>query len=87
MAIIWILMQMVNLKQTNIRLEKENKQVQDDVEKKITELQMQMMTALSAALEKKKELESELDKANQTILELRDHFESSHCLVDSNNVA
>lgn len=67
---------MINLKQANVRLEKENKQVQDDVEKKITDLQMQMMTALTAALEKKKDLQKQLDEANETILELKANSES-----------
>ena len=67
---------MINLKQANVRLEKENKQVQDDVEKKITDLQMQMMTALTAALEKKKDLQRQLDEANETILELKANSES-----------
>jgi hypothetical protein len=67
----------------NARLEKENLKANADVGKTIADLQCQMMATLSTALEKRKNLESQLDEANETIFELKEELEASKILRGS----
>lgn len=66
---------MKNLRAKNIKLEKENQEMNIALQSTIVGLQKQMTAALSTALQKRTELENKLGEAETTIVSLQNEIE------------